>query len=106
MDWAFFPILGRSGTVILPEDKSFNPKKFLACLLEYQIEYCLVVPAVINAVYSAWDKEPLNFVRSVITTSAPTSPALREKLSEIFASADILAGAGIDRKSTRLNSRH
>src|SRR3546814_20473216 len=30
MDWAFFPILWRSGTVILPEDKSFNPKKFLA----------------------------------------------------------------------------
>src|SRR3546814_15560031 len=24
MDWAFFPILWRSGTVILPEDKPFN----------------------------------------------------------------------------------
>ncbi len=95
MDWALFPILWRSGTVILPRDRSFNAENFLATVREHRVEYLLVVPAVIGAIHKAWDGVPLDCVKSIITTSAPTSPTLRAKLAEVFPGADIMAGAGI-----------
>jgi len=95
MDWGFFPILWRGGTVIMPADTSFNAPKYLALLRERQVEYALLVPATILPLYKSWDRAPLESVRSVISTSAPTSPALRKILSELFACADVMAGAGI-----------
>lgn len=95
MDWGFFPILWRGGTVIMPADTSFNALNYLALLRERQVEFALLVPATILALYKAWDRTPLESVRSVISTSAPTSPALRKILNELFASADVMAGAGI-----------
>lgn len=94
-DWGLFPVLWRTGTVIMPAEPAFNPKHYLALVREHKVEYVLVVPAVIQPLYDAWDREPIGCVRSLMTTSAPTSPALRSKLAEMFPDADLMAGAGI-----------
>jgi acyl-CoA synthetase (AMP-forming)/AMP-acid ligase II len=94
-DWGMFPLLWRGGTVIMPEDVAFNPTKYLALLKTYDVEFALLVPAVIDAIYRVWDHKPITSIRSLMATSAPTSPALRAKLAEMFPEADLFAGAGI-----------
>ncbi len=95
MDWGFFPILWRCGTVIIPADTSFNATKYLSLLRKYEVEYALLVPAAIPPLYKAWDHAPLESVRTISSVSAPTSPALRKILREMFATADAMVGAGI-----------
>lgn len=94
-DWALFPLLWRGGTVIFPQDVSFNPQKYLDVARSEKVEFLLLVPAVINAIYAKWDKKPIDSVRVLISTSAPTPPALRKLLAEMFPNADLKAGAGI-----------
>ncbi len=94
-DWGMFPLLWRGGTVIFPQDVSFNPQKYLEVARSEKIEFLLLVPAVINAIYKSWDKKPIDSVRLLISTSAPTPPALRKLLAEMFPNADLKAGAGI-----------
>ena len=95
IDWCLLPVLWRGGTVIFPADTAFNPKAVLQLIREREIELMLFVPAMIVALAQVWDGEPVTCVRSGITASAPTPPALREKLAQIFPTADIRAGAGI-----------
>ena len=95
MDWGLFPILWRAGTVIMPPEASFNPATYFRLLREHAIEYALLVPATIGPMHRTWDRVPITTVKTLISTSAPTSPALREKLAEMFPTADLLAGAGI-----------
>jgi len=95
MDWGLFPILWRAGTVIMPPETSFNPGTYLRLLREHEVEYALLVPATIGPLHRTWDRVPITTVKTLISTSAPTSPALREKLAEMFPAADLLAGAGI-----------
>lgn len=94
-DWAMFPLLWRGGTVIFPEDVSFSPQKYLDVARAEKVEFLLLVPAVINAIYKHWDKKPIDTVKVLISTSAPTPPALRKLLAEMFPNADLKAGAGI-----------
>lgn len=94
-DWGMLPVLWRGGAVVFPRDASFNPQRFVAEIRSREIEFLLLVPAVIDAVYRVWDGVPMRFVRTVISTSAPTPPALRRKLAEMFPEADLMAGAGI-----------
>lgn len=95
MDWALFPVLWRSGTVVLPASVSFSAAEYLQRVRQYQAEYLLVVPAVVPALYAAWDGKPLESVRSVITTSAPTPLPLRQKLAALFPRAALRGGSGI-----------
>lgn len=95
MDWAMFPVLWRAGTLTFPADTSFNPARYLAEARARRTEFLLLVPAVVNAIHRAWDGVPLDFVRVVISTSAPTPAALRARLAEIFPNADLKAGSGI-----------
>jgi acyl-CoA synthetase (AMP-forming)/AMP-acid ligase II len=95
MDWGLFPILWRAGTVIMPPEPSFNPGTYFRLLREHAVEYALLVPATIGPLYRTWDRVPVTSVKTLISTSAPTAPALREKLAEMFPTADCLAGAGI-----------
>lgn len=94
-DWNIFPILWRGGTVVFLEDAAFNPGKFFHEIRARDVEYLVVVPALILALYSNWDKQPLTRVRSIVTTSAPTLLAQRRQLKEMFPDADIRAAAGI-----------
>ncbi|MBX3598863.1 MAG: AMP-binding protein [Rhizobiaceae bacterium] len=94
-DWGMLPVLWRGGTVVFPADVSFNPHKFIAEIRSRNIEFLLLVPAVIDAMYRVWDGVPMDSPRTVISTSAPTPPALRKKLAEMFPRSDLLAGAGI-----------
>jgi acyl-CoA synthetase (AMP-forming)/AMP-acid ligase II len=95
MDWGLFPILWRAGTVIMPPEASFNPVTYFRLLREHSVEYALLVPATIGPLYRTWDRAPITTVKTLISTSAPTSPALREKLAEMFPQTNLLAGAGI-----------
>jgi fatty-acyl-CoA synthase len=95
MDWGMFPILWRGGTVIFPATGSFNPRSYLDLLVERKVEFAVVVPTMIGPMYMAWSRQPIRTVRSLVTTSAATSPALRAKLQEMFPDADLMAGAGI-----------
>ena len=95
IDWCLLPVLWRGGTLIFPADTAFNPKAVLQLIREREIELMLFVPAMIVALAQVWDGEPITCLRSGITASAPTPPALREKLAQIFPTADIRAGAGI-----------
>ena len=95
MDWGLFPILWRGGTVIMPPGASFDPATYFRLLREHAVEYALLVPATIGPLYRTWDRDPVTTVKTLISTSAPTSPALRENLAEMFPTTDLLAGAGI-----------
>lgn len=95
MDWGLFPILWRGGTVIMPPEISFNASGFLDLVRENDVEFCLVVPAIIGPLFSAWDRVPITCVKTLVCTSAPTAPPLREKLALMFPEANLLAGAGI-----------
>lgn len=95
MDWGLFPILWRAGTVILPSSASFSALEYLQLVREHQVEFALLVPAVIQPLHAAWDGEPLGSVRSLVSTSAPTAPGLRAKLAEMFPNAQLRAGSGI-----------
>jgi len=94
-DWGIFPILWRGGTVIFPEDAAFNPGKYFRELRARDVEYLVVVPAMVLALYGQWDKEPLTQIKSIVTTSAPTLPAQRRQLKEMFPDAEIRAASGI-----------
>lgn len=95
MDWGLFPILWRGGTVIMPPDASFNPKQYIEIIRAESVEFALLVPATIGPLYSVWDGNSIDCVKTLISTSAPTAPAMREKLAEMFPKAELLAGAGI-----------
>ena len=95
MEWGMFSIFARSGTVIFPEDTSFTPRKYIDLVREREIEYLPLVPAVINPLFEVWDKLPMEGVRTVVTTSAPTPVSLRKKLMEMFSNANIYAAAGL-----------
>ena len=95
MDWGMFPVFWRVGTVVFPEDTSFNPAKFLAEIKARKIEYLQLVPAVIEPMHRAWDGRPVTEPKVVVSTSAPTPPALRHKLAEMFPESDVMAAAGL-----------
>lgn len=95
LDWGMLTILWRAGTIVFPADKSFNPVRYLAEIRARNIEYLGLVPAVINATYEAWDGVPVTAPKTVVTTAAPTPRVLRQKLSEMFPEAAILAAAGL-----------
>jgi fatty-acyl-CoA synthase len=95
MDWGMLPILWRAGTVIFPQDVSFNPQRYFDEIRRHSVEFLLLVPAVIGPLYRAWDRKPLTSPRVVISTSAPTPLPLRQKLAEMFPNAGLRAGAGI-----------
>lgn len=95
MEWGLMTILWRAGTVVFPADRSFSPERYIAEIRARGIEYLPLVPAVIEPLYRAWDGVPLEAPRTVVTTSAPTPPALRRRLAEMFPRADILAAAGL-----------
>ena len=95
MEWGMFTILARAGTIIFPASTSFVPAAYFDEIRKRQIEYLPLVPAVINPLYDAWDREPLLSPRTVITTASPTPLALRQKLAEMFPRADIFAAAGL-----------
>ncbi len=95
MEWGMFTIFARAGTVVFPADASFNPTKYLKEVRARKIEYLPLVPAVINPLYDAWDGAPLDAPRTVVTTASATPKVLRQKLAEMFPSADIFAAAGL-----------
>lgn len=95
MEWGIMTIFWRAGTVVFPADTSFNPARYLAEIKARDIEYLPLVPAVINPIYAAWDGVPLTAPRVVVSTAAPTPPALRQKLAKIFPQADVMAAAGL-----------
>ena len=95
MDWGMMPVFWRVGTVVFPADTSFNPVRYIAEIKARNIEYLQIVPAVINPIYQAWDGVPITEPRAIISTSAPTPPALREKLAEMFPVSDIMIAAGL-----------
>jgi fatty-acyl-CoA synthase len=95
MDWGMMPVFWRVGTVVFPADTSFNPVRYIAEIKARKIEYLQIVPAVINPIYQAWDGVPITEPRSIISTSAPTPPALRQKLAEMFPESDIMIAAGL-----------
>lgn len=95
MDWGMLPILWRTGTVVLPADTAFNAEAYLREVRDRQVEYVQIVPAVINPLYDAAGGNPVTGPKSVIPTSAPTPPALRQMLAEIFPEANLMAAAGL-----------
>lgn len=95
MDWGMLPIFWRAGTVVFPADRSFNAERYLAEIRARDIEYLQLVPAVINPIHEAWDGVPVTAPRVVVSTSAPTPRALRQKLAEVFPQANLLAAAGL-----------
>jgi len=95
MDWGMLPVFWRVGTVVFPADTSFNPAKFIAEIKARKIEYLQLVPAVINPTYQAWDGIPITEPCVIVSTSAPTPPALRQKLAEMFPDSDIMIAAGL-----------
>ena len=95
IDWGMLPVMWRAGTVVFPASTSFDPEDFIKQVRERSIEFLLLVPAVIEAIYRAWDGAPIEAPKVVIATSAPTPPAVRRKLAEIFPNANLMAGAGI-----------
>jgi acyl-CoA synthetase (AMP-forming)/AMP-acid ligase II len=88
-------VFWRVGTVVFPADTSFNPAKFIAEIKARKIEYLQLVPAVINPTYQAWDGIPITEPCVIVSTSAPTPPALRQKLAEMFPDSDIMIAAGL-----------
>ena len=95
MEWGMFSVFSRAGTVIFPSDISFDPNAYLELVRGRGVEYLPLVPAIINALWDAWDRKPIITVRTVVTTAAPTPLPLRQKLAEIFPEANIFAAAGL-----------
>ena len=95
IDWGMLPIMWRAGTLIFPASTSFDARDFIDQLRTRRVEFLLLVPAVIEAIYRAWDGAPIASPQVVISTSAPTPPAVRRHLAEIFPDASLMAGAGI-----------
>ena len=95
MEWGMFTIFARAGTVVFPASASFDPDRYLAEIRKRKIEYLPLVPAVVNPLYDAWDREPLLSPQTVITTASPTPLPLREKLAAMFPEANIYAAAGL-----------
>ena len=95
MDWGMFPVFWRVGTVVFPEDTSFNGEKYLAEVKAREVEYLQMVPAVINPIHQAWDGTPVTQPKVIVSTSAPTPPALRQRLAEVFPKSEIMAAAGL-----------
>lgn len=95
MDWGMLPIFWRMGTVVFPAERSFNGHAYIAEIKTRKIEYLQLVPAVINPIYQAWDGIPVTEPKVVVSTSAPTPPALRHRLAEVFPESEIMAAAGL-----------
>jgi len=95
IDWGMLPVMWRAGTVIFPASTSFDAKDFIDQLRTRPVEFLLLVPAVIEAVYRAWDGASITSPQVIISTSAPTPPAVRRRLAEMFPNANLMAGAGI-----------
>lgn len=95
IDWCMLPVLWRGGTLIFPPEAAFNPQFFLDIVRQRKIELLLCVPAMIVALSRVWDGVPLPCVRTAVTASAPTPPALRQKFAQMFPTADLRVGAGI-----------
>lgn len=95
MDWGMFPIFWRAGTVVFPEDTSFNPAAYFAEIKARGVEYLQMVPAVVNPLYQAWDGQAVTEPKVAVSTAAPTPPALRQRLAEMFPETDVFAAAGL-----------
>jgi fatty-acyl-CoA synthase len=81
--------------VIFPPSASFSAATFFDLLRETEAEYLLTVPAINIACRQAWDGHPVDSVRVAVSTSAPTPPAQRQWLREMFPRAALSAGSGI-----------
>lgn len=94
LGWGVLPVLWQGGTLVMPPSPSFSPQFLANELRTSHIDYLLLVPALVELLYDSWDKKPFD-AGVVCVTSAPSPPAQREKIAQMFPDADLQAGYGM-----------
>lgn len=95
LGWALLPCLWQGGKVILPPTPAFDPAFLLSECATGEVKYLMLVPAMIEPMYKAWDGKPIKGVESAAVASAPTPETQRRKLQEIFPDTHIFNGYGM-----------